>query len=333
MSQTRPRYGGLIWPFAIFFAGVVAASLYWFWGADQIQKRLTSLCGGPARCRVGPVSGYPFRFYIELRDLTAAKGGWAFAAPEIQGEAFAFAPEHWVFVITRGLSISRPGGGRIDIGAQVIRASLSEPRARPPRISVEALGVTLSSPAGAKPFFLTAAKEIHLHAKSGPSDQGAFLIEIDGGAARPGSVVGDWAAGGPVNLTLNGVFSHASALKGDPGSALEAWRLAGGAWKPAQAEIKAGAADLSLQPGATLGITPDHRLQGQASLAMTNPDAIARVLAAHKLLTPEGARAAASQAGRPRIVLPVLMAGGDIYVAAVRAARAPKVDSDAPGPS
>lgn len=330
MSETRPRYGGLIWPFAIFFAGAVAVSLYWFWGADQIHKRLLSLCSGAVRCQVGPVSGYPFRFYIELADLSAARNGWAAGTPEVQGEAFAFAPAHWVFVFPHGLSITRPGGGRIDIRAQVIRASLADPQARPPRVSVEALGVALSSPVGARPFFLTSAKEVHLHVKAGPRNQGAFLVEIDGAAARPGTVVGDWAAGGPVKLVLNGVFSQASALTGDPGAALEAWRMAGGSWRAGQAEIRAGSVAITMQPGAVLTLTPDHRPEGQASLTLLEPDAIARVLAAHRLLTSEGERAARSEFGHSQASLPVLMAQGDLFVGPLRVARAPKVDSDGP---
>ena len=144
------------------------------------------------------ISGFPFRLDLDLTDCRLrGSSGSALSIPSLTAEAPVFAPDHWVAVATNGIILTRRGGGEIVVKAKVLRASFSRPGDRPPRLSVEGIGLTFTAPPGAEPFFLTAAQEFHLHTRAGPGDQGAIYLSLVQATAPPTGWMGRIAEGKP----------------------------------------------------------------------------------------------------------------------------------------
>jgi hypothetical protein len=297
--RPRPRRLRLYVPFILLALALVALSIAWFWAKAQVLSGLDAAKaarpGSPVRLSFASrrVSGFPFRLDVDLADARLADpSGWSLAAPRLQAEAYLFSPRHWVMVAPGGVVIGRRGDGPLVVGARVLRASLSEIGRRPPRLSVEGLDLTLSTPAGAKPFPLTAAKELHVHAKAGPDDQGAAYLEIDQGEARLSGLLARIAAGKPVSLLSEGTYSHADALAGDSWpQALRDWSQAGGAVDLRRLKVAAGDAVIEAKAG-TLTAGADGRLQGALALTVRQAPRVVGAMGVQGTLSPDVARAA-----------------------------------------
>jgi hypothetical protein len=113
-----------------------------------------------------------------------------------------------------GAILGRPMGGAVRIAARVLRASLSNLESHPAAFSLEGLGLVFIPAVGAAPYFLQSAAELHLHTRAGPSDQGAFLVELDRAMPAPVSALGRIAAGKSVTLVADAIYSHAAAMGG-----------------------------------------------------------------------------------------------------------------------
>ncbi|MGH6956375.1 MAG: DUF2125 domain-containing protein, partial [Caulobacteraceae bacterium] len=121
--------------YAIWGAVIVVAagwSLAWLFMMGQVEQRLDA---GAAALKTGGwrvswsarhVGGYPFRLDIDLSDVRLADpSGWAAAAPQVKSEAYAFAPDRWVFYLPAGLAFVRPGAGAVTVAAKVLRGSVN----------------------------------------------------------------------------------------------------------------------------------------------------------------------------------------------------------------
>ncbi|MEP6967942.1 MAG: DUF2125 domain-containing protein, partial [Pseudomonadota bacterium] len=241
---------------------------------------------------------FPFRLDLDLADARLrGRSGWILAAPRLEAEAFVFSPGHWVAVAPEGVTFIRRSGGPVAVKARVLRASLSDAGARPPRLSIEGEGLTFAAPPGAEPFFVTAAREFHLHTRPGPGDRGAVFVELKQASVRLSGLMGRIAAGKPVGLAADAVYSHAGALAGeDWPSAVRAWTSAGGALFVRRIEVDAGDAVLDARAG-TLTVGPDGRLQGSLTATLRQAQRALAAMGEAGAIAPEAAGAAAMVVG------------------------------------
>ncbi len=187
---------GLYGPFIVVALIAIAWSAAWLWLAGEVGRRLDSAGhrGVALGWQARRIYGYPFRIDVDFdRPRLGEASGWAVAAPRLKVEAFVFAPDHWVVVAPDGLAFNRPRGGPVRVGARVLRASLSDITAEPPRISVEGLGLTFTPAPGADPFAIASAGEVHLHFRAIGADQGAAFVEADrmmAAGSRPARAAG-----------------------------------------------------------------------------------------------------------------------------------------------
>lgn len=299
LLPTRPRRLGLYAPLALLLTLAIAWSLGWFWLRGEVYRRMdaaaTSLEGSGYRVDWSDreIYGYPFRLDLVVRNARLREqSGWGLAAPRMEAEAFVFAPDHWILVAPYGVSLNRRLGGPVVVGARVLRASVSDTDASPPRISVEGLGLTFATPAGAKTFGLASAAEFHFHTRAGPRNQGAAYVEIDQAVTMGPGFLDDMAAGTPITLVADGLYSQADGLAGEGfAGALRNWSAAGGTFNPRRLSLQAGAASLDCRSGA-LAVAPDGRLAGALTVSLTGVPRILAALIADAPLAPEVAKAA-----------------------------------------
>jgi hypothetical protein len=242
------------------------------------------------------ISGFPFRLEAVLTNVRIAEpSGWAIEAPEIQAEAAVYALGRWVAYAPRGVSLTRPGSGTVRIEAKVLRASLSGlDRAPPPRISIEGQDLTFIAPPGAKPYPLHSAKNLQIHTRGGPDDQGEILFRLEGGQAELPALMGRIAQGKPIAIVWDSVFSKASALKGrDWPSAVQAWTDAGGKLTVRNVAMTAGDAQLNAL-GGTLSVGFDGRLRGDLPVELRQAPRALIAMGEAGAAPPEAAAAAAA---------------------------------------
>ncbi|HEY5107652.1 MAG TPA: DUF2125 domain-containing protein [Caulobacteraceae bacterium] len=303
LAQKRLRLG-LYGPFValVIFAGAWSAA--WLWARGEAARRMDGASIVVAQTGYGltwtsrAFYGFPFRLDVNLTGARfSAPSGWAVEAPALKAEAFVYAPGHWVAAAPQGLVITRPSGGAVTIGARVLRASFSAAQAHPPRISLEALGVSVTPVPGAAPVLVTAAEEVHLHTRAGPANQGAVYVEIDKARARLTGLLGRIAGGKPVSFAADAIFSHASALQGaDWPSAVRAWRQAGGLLNVRMMRASAGQVVVDARAGA-LSVGSDGRLVGSLTADIREAPRALAAMGQSGAIAPEAAGAAASVIG------------------------------------
>lgn len=276
-----------------------AWSLAWLWMKGEVERRLDAVSarhadsGSILTWESRRVSGFPFRFDIDFRNISWREpSGWAVAAPALNTEASVFAPRHWVAVAPDGAVITRPADGAVNIAAKVLRASLSDLSAHPASFSLEGVGIVLSPASGSAPYFLERADELHIHTRAGPSDQGAFYVELDRATVRNDSAIGRIAAGKPVNLLADAIYSHAGALAGPSwATAVGAWARAGGQANFRRLRLSAGDAALDARGGA-LSVSQDGRLDGALDASLTQAPRALTALGAAGAIDPQATRSA-----------------------------------------
>ena len=244
----KPLRALLYAPFVAVLLLALAWSAGWFWLRGDVLRRMDTArtawraAGHDLGWTARTLSGFPFRLDLDLSDARMGDGsGWAISTPRLNAEAFVFSPSHWVLVAPGAVTITRRSAGPVIVHAKVLRASLSDFAARPLRLSVEGLALTFDAPPGEKPFLLASAAEFHLHTRAGPDDQGALYLGLENAAPAHGGALERVAAGQSVNLTLDGLYDHAAAMRGrDWPDSLQAWKAAGGAFNLRLLKIEAG---------------------------------------------------------------------------------------------
>jgi hypothetical protein len=306
-DRTAPRKFrrlGLYGPFALLLVLALAWSALWLWlraatleGMDAARLSLAAH-GRDLSWASRSISGFPFRLDLNLADVRLREAsGSGFSVPTLKAEAPVFAPGHWVAVAPGGVVITRRAGGQVIVKAKVLRASFSRPLDHPPRVSVEAVGLTFTAAPGANPFFVSAAQEFHLHTRAGPDDQGAIYVALDQAKAPLTGLVGKIAQGKPVNLAIDAIYSHAAALTGpDWRGAVDAWRRAGGALEVRGLRLQAGEALLDARAG-TLTVGDDGRLRGSLSVTLRQAPRALAVMGRQGAIAPQAADAAATVVG------------------------------------
>ena len=303
LAHKRPRLG-LYAPFIALVVFASGWSLAWLWVRGEAERRMdaaaasVSSAGDQLSWRARRFFGFPFRLDVDLADARfAAASGWAISAPILKGEAFVFAPGHWVVSAPAGVVVTRPRGGSVIVASKVLRASVSEITAHPPRISIEGIGLTITPAPGASPSFLTSAGELHLHTRAGPGDQGAIFVEVDQAQARLSGLLGRIAGGKPVGFTGEGVFTHASALEGKNWpAAVRAWSGAGGVLNVRRILASAGQVQAQTRSG-VLSVGDDGRLRGSLTATLRQAPRALAAMGQSGAISPEAAGAAASVLG------------------------------------
>ncbi len=332
----KPRRLGLWAPFALALVGFLILSGVWFWMSGEVARRMDEArarvtdSGWTMAWRHRSVSGFPFRLDVKLDDVKVREpSGWGLSVPSLNAEAFVFTPTHWVAFAPDGATIIRRKGGPLIVRARVLRASVSEASAAPPRISVEGLGLAFSVPAGAEPFLLRSATEFHLHTKAGPDNQGAIYVEIDGAFARLTGLLARIADGRPSSLVLDAIFTDASALRGrDWTAAQRSWARSGGQLNVRRVRIAAGQAEIDSRAG-TVGVGGDGRLRGGLDLVLRHAPRTIGAMGAEGALPPETTRAAATLAGAvqdgPLVSLPLSFQAGRTTLGPLAIGPAPRI--------
>jgi hypothetical protein len=302
--RPRPRRLGLWIPFILLGIALIALAGAWFYARGRILTGLETArsqpAGSPVAIAFGAASvhGFPFRLDVDLTDAHVwDPSGWSLSAPRLKAEAYLFSPSHWIAYAPDGVVVGRRRAGPLVVTGKALRASLSDIGRRPPRLSVEGLDLTFSTPRGAQPFLLTRAQEFHLHTKAGPDDQGAAYLEIDGANARLSGLLARIADRKPVSLVADLIYSHADALAGGSWpQALRDWAQAGGEANVRHLRLVAGQALIDAKPG-TLGIGPDGRLQGALTLTMRQAERMIGAMGSEGTLTPDATRSALAVSG------------------------------------
>lgn len=275
MSETLPeqaprRKRGIALPFILAAIVIAAWSGGWWYMRGEAMRRLdeTARTMGDRGYRLTwserTVSGFPFRLDVNLKDATVSEpSGWQLTAPLIKAEAYIYRFDHWVMVTPQGLTFTRPDGGAVIVQGKAMRASLSDVGKRPPSIMLEGVELTFNPEAGAKPYFLSAARQLNMKIMAGPDDLGGVLLRIGGARMALEGLAARATEGAPVDMDLNLTLTKMSALAGeDWESAARAWAAKGGVIQVKQAQITGGAARLSARAGT---LTPDAngRLAGE----------------------------------------------------------------------
>lgn len=267
--SAAPRRLWLYAPFVVLAIAVAVWTAGWFWMRGEVFRRMDQGARqlGASGYRIDwgarSLSGFPFRLDLDiaaprLREIS----GWGLSASGLKAEAFVFAPDHWVIVAPGEVTLNRRVGGPVTINAKVLRGSLSEMGAHPPRLSIEGMGLTFAAAPGASPVAIASAEGLHLHAKAGPMGQGAFYVEIDRANSADSGLLNDIAADAPVTLIVDAIFSHAGALSGQGfAGALRGWGEAGGGLNIRRLSFQAGS--ITAEAGSVaLAIGGDGRLKG-----------------------------------------------------------------------
>jgi len=302
----KPRRLGLYLPFALLAVAIVAWSLAWVWVRGEAAHRMDAAvadlgrAGYPITWKTRTIGGYPFRLEVTLTDAQVrAPSGWTLQVPALEGEAYVYNLEHWMFAAPQGLTFVRPVGGPVHVTGRLIRASLSHPNARPPSVDLQGLDVAFQPTSGAQAFFLSAAKTVEFHLRAGPDDEGGVFASVDGGRARLSGLFARIAADKPIAIVWNSTVSKMSAFAGaDWADAVRAWSDAGGTMTVRDASLTAGEALISTK-GGTLGVDRDGRLHGQLEAVLREAPRALGALGESGAI-PEGAAHAAAQVAQAR---------------------------------
>jgi hypothetical protein len=282
----KARRRGLVLPWLLMLILAASAGGSWYWLRAQAETQLNAAvtrarsAGYEVSWQTVHYGGFPFRLDIEFTGLKLGEpSGWRLAAPSLHTEAYIYRLDHWVAVASDGVVLTRPQGGEVRIHGEALRASLSEPRARPPRITIEGANLQFDPAPGSKPYLLSAARKLDVALRAGPDDQAAFLFHAEGARLNLQGLAGRVADQGEGTIDWTLVFSKASAIHGrDWTRAVKTWAAAGGVLQVDSASLQVGKAVLKTT-GGKLSLGSDGRLQGALPASLTAIDGSGQTIA------------------------------------------------------
>lgn len=296
----KPRRIGLYAPFALALVVVLVWSGFWLWarartdaGLDETAEALRQ-SGYEVSWKTKTVGGYPFRLNVTLTEARVRDpSGWGLASPRIEAESYLHGLGSWVMAAPQGLSVMRPSGGGVNVTGKTIHASATRLDRRPPNLSFEGVDLAFAPAPGARPFALSGAGKLELHLRSGPDDQAAVLLRVEGGRAQAGGFLARLAADKPVGVVWDSTLSKVSAFSGgDWAEAARAWSRGDGAITVREAGLTAGEAALNVRSGA-LSAGGDGRLRGNLAVELRGAQAALAAMAETGLVSRDAADAAA----------------------------------------
>ncbi|MFP5448309.1 MAG: DUF2125 domain-containing protein [Alphaproteobacteria bacterium] len=299
----KPRRLGLILPFVLLFLAMIVWSGFWFWTRIQVGDRMDATAetlrsaGYEVSWGTRSIGGYPFRLNVTLTDAVIREpSGWALATPRLESEAYMHALGRWIFAAPEGLTFTRPQAGSVQVTGEIIRASLGNAEAKPPRFDFEGRELTFTPTPGAQPFALSQAKMVAFHLRPGPEDQGALFLEVEDGQAQMSGLFARIAQDGDIDLKWDALLTKMSAFDGpDWPNAVRNWSQAGGMAEVREAGLTAGEAVIGVNRG-QLFVGPDGRLRGTLDVTLRQAPEALEALGAGGVLPPETADTAAAVA-------------------------------------
>ncbi|HZW15226.1 MAG TPA: DUF2125 domain-containing protein [Brevundimonas sp.] len=343
--MTSPRHSrrGLVVPFAIVGVLLAVWTGWWFYLADQIETRLAAHEAGLREDgwrithQPAAVTGWPFRTRVALPAAEiVAPSGHGVSAPELVAEANAWNPDHWVVIAPDGLTLTRAGKGRIDIGGDGARMSVSHLRDRFPDLRAELIRPTFTPLEGAEPFPIASAEHVQLEMRPHLTDGVAATDELDvlfrliEARGRPGGPVEGATRSGQLSVEIEATIEQASRLRGiDSAGVFANWTAADGRFTGVKGRLRAGESS-ALVASKALSARADGRLEGELSLTAERPGeamaglAGARSGAVNRAAAAGAAAAATVQGDRP-IDLTLRFSDGRTWLGPFALAPAPKL--------
>lgn len=280
-DPSRPRKPpSRFWLFAPYVALLIAIAVWsgvWLGARASLIGRLDAAAerlrgeGYVVAWKSRAVGGYPFRLDMTLEQARFVEpSGWGLAAPKLEAQAYAYAPDHWLAVVDRGVTIERPKGGPVVVAGQMLRASVVGLADAPPRVSVEGVDLTFTPRPSGRPFPITYAQRLGLHMRPAGDDRVEGCLLLAGAKAAPGEWLGRIAGDRRLALIADVFASKTGAFagRGWPDMARH-WAAAGGAVDIAQAGLAAGPRRLGVGRG-RLSVDADGSLDGALTVDITH---------------------------------------------------------------
>lgn len=289
---SKPRRRGLWWPYIALALVFAVWSLAWLVLRERIEDNIdrtsSSLrtSGYDISWKTRTVTGYPFRFEIEMTDVKAAEpSGWGIAAPNLKAVAAAYKIDHWVFVAPGGLTLWRPASGPVDIKAEVLRASIADAR-NAPRFSFEGTKLTFKPRHGADPFPFTGAERAEIHLRPKGPDSNELLWRLENAQTQRTGILAQIAPLAPFSLRMSADIDKRSLFTGkDWADSVRHWSEAGGSINVTQMLASIGEVSVNAK-GGPLTVGYDGRLRGALGLTFRQGGAALAALSAMQRIDP-----------------------------------------------
>lgn len=292
MTDTAPRKhsrAGLLVPFLLVGLVLVGWTAWWFYLTTQIERRLETEAQGLRDAGWTVVytglatTGWPFRARVQAANVSvAAPSGHTVAAPRLVAATNAYDPSRWVILAGDGLTVTRAGKGRVAIGGETIRASVSGLTRRYPDVAVQMADAVFTAHRDAEPFPISQAARIEAYMRphAAPAGEAAgiagrdsvdVLFRMIDAEGRGGGPVAGMARNGRVTARIEAVVEDADRLTAaDPAGIFAAWTEAGGRFTTVRGEVSAGESRATIASD-VLSAGPDGRLEGTVALAVVRP--------------------------------------------------------------
>lgn len=344
-AQTPPRHPrrGLAAPFVIVGLLLAGWTGWWFYLTQQIETRVEARVealrqdGWTITHAAVTTTGWPFRARVSIPHAEImAPSGHGIAAPELVAEANAYNPDRWVVIAPDGLILSRADKGRVGVGGDGLRLSVSHLRQRLPDLRVELIRPTFTAHRDAEPFPIASAERIlfnvrpHLTDGRAATDEMDVAFELVEARGRPGGPVEGATREGRLTARIEATVVNASRLGGmDRAGVFAAWTAAGGRFTAIKGEMEAGESRARLE-SAALSADSEGRLQGQVALRAEQPMAAIAGLArsqsgAVNRLGAAGAAAATAASGDRGVDLVLQFRDGRTWLGPFALAPAPRL--------
>jgi hypothetical protein len=340
---SRHSRRGLFAPFIIVGVLLAAWTGWWFYLTSQIETRLEGQVealrqdGWTVTHAAVTTTGWPFRARVSIPHADIlAPSGHGIAAPELVAEANAWNPDRWVVVAPDGLTLTRAGKGKVGIGGDGLRLSVSQLDARFPDLRAEMIRPTFTAHADAEPFPIASAERIQLetrpHLTDGQpsSDEMDVLFVLTEARGRPGGPVEGATRQGRLTAQVEATIGEASQLRGmDSAGVFAAWTAAGGRFTGVRGRLQAGDSTAILSSDALLA-GADGRLQGSLAVTAERPMAAIAGLAGSRSgavnrAGAAGAAAATAASGERPVDLVVQFRDGRTWLGPFALAPAPRL--------
>lgn len=344
-ASASPRYPrrGLAVPFLVVGLLLVAWTGWWFVLTHQIEVRLAAQAeslrqqGWQVRYASVTMTGWPFRARVEIPHMEViAPSGMGVAAPTVVAEANAWDPDQWVVLAPNGLTLARPGKGKVGVDGEGLRFSVSHLMDRFPDLRVELFKPVFTAHPGAEPFPISSAGRIqfyarpHLTAGRASTDEMDVKFVLDDARGRSGGPVEGMTRSGRLSADVEATIQGASRLQGPDAVGLFAnWTRAGGRFTAIHGELTAGESGAVLSSD-QLSAGPDGRLLGRLALKADKPMPAIAGLArsgsgAVNRVGAVGAAAATAAAGGRDVALTLVFRDGRTWLGPFALAPAPKL--------